>query len=67
MFSGLCYQCGQIGHEVRDCSVQRDRKKGCLPYKEWLKARYRKNYGNANNARRSPGQRDDDVQANQGY
>ena len=29
--------------------------------------RYRKNYGNANNARRSPGQRDDDVQADQGY
>ena len=27
---------------------------------------YRKNYGNANKARRSPGQRDDDVQADQG-
>nr|POF03388.1 uncharacterized protein CFP56_60577 [Quercus suber] len=25
---GLCYQCGRIGHEVRDYSVQRDRKQG---------------------------------------
>ena len=29
--------------------------------------RYRRNYGNANKVRSSPGRRDDDVQANQGY
>nr|POE84136.1 uncharacterized protein CFP56_45193 [Quercus suber] len=34
---GLCYQCGRIGYEDKDCSVQRDRKHGGLPYREWLK------------------------------
>jgi len=32
-----------------------------------LKAGYRRNNGNANKARHSLGQRDDDVQTNQGY
>ena len=58
---GLCYQSGRIGHEVRDCSAQRDRKQGSVPYGEWLKAGYHRNYGNTNKARRSPEQRDDDV------
>ena len=52
---GIYYQCGWIGQEIKDCSVQRDRKQGCLPFGEWLKARYRRNYGNTNKARRSLG------------
>ena len=58
---GLCYQCAWIGHKNRDCSVPRDGKQGCLPYGEWLKARYRRNHGNANKARRSTRRRNDDA------
>ena len=49
---GLCYQCGRIGHEVRYCSAQRDRKQGSLPYGEWLKAGHCRHYGYTNKARR---------------
>ena len=64
---GLCYQCGRIGHEVRDYSAQRDRKQGSFPYGEWLKAEHRRNYGYTNKARRSLGQWNEDDQADQGY
>ena len=62
---GLCYQCGRIGHEIRDCFVPQDGNQGYLPYGEWLKAGYRRNLGNANNARRSPGRQNDETQAEQ--
>ena len=63
---GLCYQCGRIGHEVKECSVPRDQKQGCFPNGEWLKAGYCRNHGNANKARRSPRRWNDDAQAEQG-
>nr|POF18918.1 uncharacterized protein CFP56_29741 [Quercus suber] len=44
---GLCFKCGRIGHEAKVCSLQIDHQQE-LPYGEWLKAGFRKNYVFAN-------------------
>ena len=38
---GLCYQCGMLGHEMKDCSVQGSSQQAEKPYGDWLKAGFR--------------------------
>ena len=35
---GFCYQCGLLGHEMKDCSVQEPLQQAEKPYGDWLKA-----------------------------
>ena len=44
---GLCFGCGRIGHKAKECSFQVDYQQE-LPYGEWLKAGFRKNFASAN-------------------
>ena len=44
---GLCFKCGRIGHEARDCSFHVERHNE-LPYGEWLKAGFHKTNVSAN-------------------
>ena len=44
---GLCFRCGRIGHEAKECSFQVDHQQE-LPYGEWLKAGICKNFASAN-------------------
>ena len=39
---GLCYQCGMLGHEMKDCSVQGSSQQAEKPYGDWLKAGFRR-------------------------
>ena len=38
---GFCYQCGMLGHEMKDCSVQGPIQQAEKPYGDWLKAGFR--------------------------
>ena len=43
---GLCYQCGKLGQEMNDCSVQRSSQQEEKPYRDWLKVGFhRKDMG----------------------
>ena len=43
---GLCYQCGKLGHEMKDCSIQGSSQQAEKPYGDWLKAGFcRKDMG----------------------
>ena len=39
---GFCYQCGMLGHEMKDCSVQGPLQQAEKPYGDWLKAGFRR-------------------------
>ena len=39
--TGLCYNCGILGHEAKDCSTPRDSRQVEPPYRKWLKASHR--------------------------
>ena len=39
---GFCSQCGMLGHEMKDCSVQGPIQQAEKPYGDWLKAGFRR-------------------------
>ena len=53
---GLCFQCGYLGHEVRDCSTPRCSTQSELPYGDWLKAGLRKLGDRSDGRKKSPPQ-----------
>nr|POE71170.1 hypothetical protein CFP56_34541 [Quercus suber] len=48
---GLCFKCGRIGHEARECSFHIDHQHE-YPYGEWLKAGFRKTTTSVNSGGR---------------
>ena len=40
---GLCFRCGFLGHEVKNCVKEKPSEQGEAPYEDWLKAGFRKN------------------------
>ena len=55
---GLCFQCGCLGHEVRDCSTPRCSTQSELPYGNWLKAGLRKLGDRSDGRKKSPPRRE---------
>ena len=51
---GLCFQCGYLGLEVRDCSTPRCSTQSELPYGDWLKAGLRKLGDKSDGRKKSP-------------
>ena len=55
---GLCYQCGILGHEAKECSHPRDKTQREIPYGEWLKAGFRGPVHNSEGRSKRPTHRD---------
>ena len=45
--TGLCYNCGILGHEAKDCSTPRDSRQVEPPYGKWLKASHQRKEENS--------------------
>ena len=51
---GLCYNCGMLGHEIRECSKEKSMEGGELPYGEWMRAGNRRKIDGAGRKPSSP-------------